>query len=117
MRRLARVPTTAFAIIAGSCTQQGVSEHQPSDLRASIPVEIGKAYYRSGTRIPVKITNLTGRAQSYILIECGIYANGELIETAQRIWNDVPAGETATGDLLPDATRADRVDCRPSIKQ
>jgi len=117
MRRLALIKATAIALVAGSCTQQEVSEPQPADLRVTIPVEIGKAYYRGGTRIPVKVMNLTGRDQSYILIECGIYANGELIETAQRIWNDVPAGEMATGDLLPNATKADRVDCRPSIKR
>ena len=85
------------------------------DLRAQIPIEIGRAYDRGGTRIPVSVTNGTGEPQRYIKIECGLYLDGALIETSDRIWTDVPAGETVTGDLLPDATKADRVDCRPVI--
>lgn len=106
----------ALTLALVGCGPEAPSPGQDApDIRQQILVQVGEAHDRGGTRIPVSAINYTGRRQPYILLECGLYLGGRLIETTQISWANVEPGQTVTGSLLPDARKADRVDCRPSV--
>lgn len=80
-------------------------------------MHIGEATYRAGARIPVSVTNLTGRRLDYILLECGFFVDGVVVETTKISWANVRSAEMVTGTLLPDVTKADSIDCRPTANE
>jgi len=86
----------------------------PPDLRKVLPVHIGEATYRAGPRLPVSVTNLTGKKLDYILLECAFFVDGRVVDTTQISWSNVRSSEMVTGTLLPNVDRADSTDCRPT---
>lgn len=107
----------ALSVVAAlSLLACGPGPEAGPDLAAQIPVTIGQAYDRGGTRLPVVIENLTGRDQEYVQVTCAFYDDaGTLIESAFANWNNVPAGARVSSEVLPETRSAARIDCVPSL--
>ncbi|MFI8684070.1 hypothetical protein ACIGFJ_17090 [Brevundimonas diminuta] len=109
--------TLPLAFAMAACeqpTSSAGSAPPPPDLRKVLPVHIGEATYRAGPRLPVSVTNLTGKKLDYIFLECAFIVDGRVVDTTQISWSNVRSAEMVTGTLLPNVDRADSTDCRPT---
>lgn len=110
------VCAAVLALAACEAATSSSTANEVTDLNHLLPISFGEAYDRGGgTRVPVQVTNLTGRSHRYVHIECGFYRDGALVGTEQRIWSDVKPSDVLTGELLPETNRADRIDCRRRV--